>query len=80
MAVGPGRIERVDKNRRNILITGKKRKKLSSWVEIDFDVAILAEIRPYLFVHPVFGEILTWLRNLCLRAVDYFTPKLSILS
>ena len=79
VAVGPDRIECVDKNGRHILITGEEREKLSSWVEIDFDVAILAVIRPYLFVHPVFGEILTWLRNLCLRAVDYFTLKLSIL-
>jgi len=79
VAVGPDRIECVDKNGRLILITGKEREKLSSWVEIDFSIAILAEIRPYLFVHPVFGEILTWLRDLCLRAIDYFTPKLSVL-
>ena len=77
--MGPDRIECVDKNERNILITGREREKLSSWVEIDFDVAILAEIRPYLLVHLVFGEILTWLRNLCLRTIDYFTLKLSIL-
>lgn len=63
VAVEPDRIECVDKNGRHILITGEEREKLSSWVKIDFGVAILAEIRPYLFVHPVFGEILTWLRN-----------------
>ena len=77
--MGPDRIECVDNNGRRILITGEEREKLGSWVEIDFGVAILAEIRPYLFVYPVFGEILTRLRNLCLSAIDYFTPKLSIL-
>ncbi|RLG81508.1 MAG: hypothetical protein DRO09_01945 [Thermoprotei archaeon] len=50
-AVRPDRIERVDKNERLILITGKEGEKLSSRVEIDFDVAVLAGIRPYLFVY-----------------------------
>ena len=77
--MGPDRIECVDKNGRHILITDEEREELSSWVEIDFGMAILAEIRPYLFVHPVFGESPTWLRNLCLRVIDYFTPKLSVL-
>ena len=53
----PDRIECVDKkNGRNILITGKEREKLSSWVEINFGIAILAGIRPHFCVHPVSGE------------------------
>ena len=56
VAVRPDRIECVDKNGRHILITGEESEKLSSWVEINFGIAILAGIRPHFCVHPVSGE------------------------
>jgi len=71
-------IECIDKNGRYITISGEKRKKLSSWIKIDFDVIISAEMRPFLFLHPKFGEVLDWIKKLHLRAIDYFTPKLCI--
>ena len=70
------RIECRDRNGRPIMISGEERMKLGSWVEVDFGVAVLAEVRPYLFLHLKFSEILTWLRKLSIRAIDYFTPKL----
>jgi len=78
LTIGPETIECVDRNGRRVIISGEKRKELSSWLEIDFDVIISAEVRPFFFFHPKFGEVLDWVRQLYLRAVDYFSPKLNI--
>lgn len=78
VTLGPDMIECIDRDGKLIPISGEERKKLSSWIEIDFGVTISAEIKPYLFPHLKFGEVLTWIRRLYLRAIDYFTPKLNI--
>ncbi len=72
------RIECRDRNGKPIVVSGEGRKKLGSWMEVDFGVAILAEVRPYLFLRLKFGEFLTWLRKLGIRTIDYFTPKLKL--
>ena len=78
VALEPDKIECINKNGKHIIISSEERKKLSSWTEIDFGIAISAEIKPYLFLHPKFRETLTWLSKLYLRAIDYFTPKLKL--
>jgi len=78
VTIGPDTIECIDKNGKRIVISGKKRKEFSSWIEVDFDVIILAEMRSLLFLHPRFGEVLNWIKRLYLRAIDYFTPKLNL--
>jgi len=42
VAIGPEAIECVDRNGRHIVISGEKRRELSSWIEIDFDVIMSA--------------------------------------
>jgi len=79
ISLGPDIIKCIDKNGKRILIGGEKRKELASWIRIDFEVAIWAEVKSYLFFHPRYSEVLTWLRRLSLRAIDYFTSKLNIL-
>ncbi|OYT48362.1 MAG: hypothetical protein B6U85_02880 [Desulfurococcales archaeon ex4484_42] len=56
---------------RTLLIASEERKKLNSWIEIDFGVVVSVEIRPWLFFHSRFYEILDWLRKLSLRAIGY---------
>ena len=78
ITIGPDKIEYIDRDGKLSSISGEERKKLSSWKEIDFSVVISAEVKPYLFLHPKFREVLDWIKKLHLRATDYFTPKLNI--
>jgi len=78
VTLAPDYIECIDRIGRAIKFAGEERKKLGSWTEVDFGIVISVEIKPWLFFHPRFYEILTWLRKLSLRAIDYFTPKLRI--
>ena len=75
--IGPNTIECIDKNGRQIVFSGKKRKELSSWIRIDFNIIISAEMKPFLFLHPKFVDTLEWLKKLYLRTIDYFTSRLN---
>ena len=79
VTIGPDAIECIDRLGNRIVIRGEERKKLSAWVKIDFDVIVVVEMKSFLFWNPKFGQVLDWARKMCLRAIDYFTPRFNIL-
>lgn len=79
ITVGPNVIECVDKFGKRVIIRGEEREKLASWIKIDFDVIISLEMRWFFFLHPKFRQVLDWAREICIRAIDYFTPKFNLL-
>ena len=72
--IGPDRIECVNQKGEVVTIQGEELKDLKPWVEVDYNIVISVEFRPWLYLHPRFGEIINWARRLTIRAKDYFAP------
>jgi len=72
--IGPDRIECINQKGEVVTIQGEELKDLKPWIEVDYNIIISVEFRPWLYLHPRFGEIINWARRLTIRAKNYFAP------